>query len=158
MKRMMTQTLNVCKRSKGNPDIPHVPFHPRIYAEFAASDTEEHALSNIPLQWMVSEIGSHSAISASTKPHSTCGTSRPITTIERAPMTREVSNSTWSGEESELGPGRTRRTSITRASLAREASAGTSTSTSNGTPGRKGGGALSPLPPIEESPDAEDKL
>lgn len=79
----------------------------------------------------------------------------PITAIKRIPipMTREASDSTLRDEEAEPGLGKDTPDKY-HASVAGEANA----STSNGTPGHNGAGALFPSPPVDESLDAMDAL
>jgi hypothetical protein len=175
MKRM-ARTLNIYKRSKRNPDTPHDPLHPNIYALHGkkagfetdikevwfvgahcdvggglAKDTEEHALSNISLRWMVNEI-----VKAQCDIHfdeSALGLWNmiPITAIKRIPipMTREASDSTLRDEESELGLGQDMPDKY-HASVAREAN------TSTSAPRHNSAGAPFPFQSVEDPLDAMD--
>ena len=146
MKRI-TSTRNICKRYNRNPDNPTSPPSPENIRRIRDVGMEEHTLSNIPPWWMVSEI-------VKSKYHIRFDETAldlwniPIAAIERVPMIHGVSDSTWR-VRAWLGGKDT--PDKYHAPLDREANASTSTST--GIPGHKGRGALSPLPPIAESPD-----
>jgi hypothetical protein len=117
-----------------------------------AKDTEEHALSNISLRWMVSEIMKAQCDILFDETALDLW-NIPIAAIKLAhvPMTLEVTDSTLRDEESEIGLGKDTPDKY-QASLARDANASTGTLT----PGHNGAGALSPFTPAEESPDTMD--